>query len=104
LNLYEVYFPVVTTKFNRNIHSIEKWFSKGLLISRANKNKLSKACLTCPTQENINKFKLYRNTYNATVRAAKKLYFDKQLKLAQSNLKKNLEYPKGSPQSNSKKI
>jgi hypothetical protein len=45
LNLYEAYFPVVTTKFNRNLHSIEKWFSKGLLISRANKNKLSKAVL-----------------------------------------------------------
>ena len=88
LSLYEANFPIVTSKFNRNIHSIEKWFSKGLLISRANKNKLSKKCFTHPTHENLCNFKLYRNTYNSTVRAAKKLFFENQLKLAQSNLKK----------------
>jgi hypothetical protein len=85
LSLYEANFPIVTSKFNPIIHSIEKWFSKGLLISRANKNKLSKKCFTHPTHENLCKFKHYRNTYNSTVRAAKKLFFEKQLKLAQSN-------------------
>ncbi len=88
LSLYESHFPEVSTKFNRNVHPIEKWFSKGLLISRANKNKLSKACFVHPSQENINKFKQFRNCYNATVRAAKKLFFEKQLKQAQSNLKR----------------
>jgi hypothetical protein len=29
LGLYESHFPIVTTKFNRNLHCIEKWFSKG---------------------------------------------------------------------------
>ena len=88
LGLYESHFPIVSTKFNRNLHCIEKWFSKGLLTSRVNKLKLSKTCITHPTQENISKFKQYRHIYNKTVRAAKKLFFDKQLKCAQSNLKK----------------
>jgi hypothetical protein len=88
LGLYESHFPIVTTKFNRNLHCIEKWFSKGLLTSRANKNKLSKSCITHPTQENISKFNQCRHIYSKTVRAAKKLFFDNQLKRAQSNLKK----------------
>jgi hypothetical protein len=96
LGLYESHFPIVRTKFNHNLHCIEKWFSKGLLTSRANKNKLSKTCITHPTQENVSKFKQYRHIYNKTVRAEKKLFFDKQLKHAQSNLKKNLEHTQGS--------
>jgi hypothetical protein len=53
LSLYEANFPIVTSKFNRNIHYIEKWFSKGLLISRANKNKLSLPMKICATSNYI---------------------------------------------------
>ncbi len=40
-NLHELYFPLQNKRFNRNLNPIEKWMSKGLLISRQNKFKLS---------------------------------------------------------------
>ena len=41
--------------------------------------------------ENISAFKTYRNLYNRTVRAGKKLYFQNELALNQSNLKRTWE-------------
>ena len=87
-NLYKLYFPVVTTKFNKKIHNIEKWMSKGILISRATKIKLGKNCFTHPSISNSNKFKVYRNIYNVVIRNAKKLHYERELRAAQSNLKK----------------
>ncbi len=62
--------------------------TKGLLISRRKKYSLSKKCIVEPSQFNINHFKLYRNVYNKAIRCAKKLYFEKQLQINKSNLKK----------------
>ena len=62
--------------------------SKGILISRSTKLKLAKNCLISPSLENNLKYKSYRNVYNTTIRGAKKLYFEKELKRAQSDLKK----------------
>ena len=87
-NLYNLHFPLVTTKFNKNHHQIEKWMSKGILISRSTKLKLAKNCLISPSLENNLKYKSYRNVYNTTIRGAKKLYFEKELKRAQSDFKK----------------
>ena len=39
-SLFDLYFPLTAKKFNRNIHRVNKFFTNGLLISRANKNKL----------------------------------------------------------------
>ena len=87
-NLYNLHFPLVTTKFNKNHHQIEKWMSKGILISRSTKLKLAKNCLISPSLENNLKYKSYRNVYNTTIRGAKKLDFEKELKRGQSDLKK----------------
>ncbi len=62
--------------------------TKGLLISRRKKYALSKKCIVDPSQSNVNNFKLYRNVYNKAIRCAKKLYFEKQLQINKSNLKK----------------
>jgi len=62
--------------------------SKGLLISRRQKYALSKKCIVEPSQINTNNFKSYRNVYNKAIRCAKKLYFEKQLQINKSNLKK----------------
>ena len=88
-NLYEFYFPTVKSKFNRNKHKVEMWMSNGLLISRAQKIKLCKLKFKSPTPVNILNFKNYRNLYNKTIRAAKKLYYEKQFKKFQANLKKS---------------
>jgi hypothetical protein len=62
--------------------------TKGLLISRRKKYALSKKCVVEPSQCNTNTFKTYRNVYNKAIRCAKKLYFEKQLQINKSNLKK----------------
>jgi hypothetical protein len=90
-NLYELFFPLKRVKFNRNIHKLEQWITNGLLISRKTKIKLYKLSVSNPSACNILKFKNYRNLYNSTVRAAKKLYFEKTFKKFQSNLKKSWE-------------
>ena len=86
--MYEMYFPIITSRFNKNIHRIEKWMSKGILISRLTKIKLGKLCHSSPSAESTAKFKLYRNLFNIVVRNAKKLYYEKTLAKVQSNFKK----------------
>jgi hypothetical protein len=76
-HLHEVFFPIQTKKFNRNINNIEKWMTKGLLISRQNKFKLSHKCMTEPFPANRLTYKQYRNCYNTTIRAAKKAYYER---------------------------
>jgi Reverse transcriptase (RNA-dependent DNA polymerase) len=90
-NLYNLFFPLKRVKFNKNVHFVEKWMSAGLLISRKNKILLGKKCANNPNVANILSFKNYRNLYNRTVRAAKKMYYDSQLKKNQTNLKKTWE-------------
>jgi hypothetical protein len=87
ISLHDVYFPLKTVKFNRNFNPIDKWMSKGLLISRRQKYALSKKCIVEPSQINTSNFKAYRNVYNKAIRCAKKHYFEKQLQINKSNLK-----------------
>jgi hypothetical protein len=42
INLFNLFFPIKRLKFNRNVHSIEKWMTPGLLVSRKNKILLGK--------------------------------------------------------------
>ena len=86
ISLHDIYFPLKTAKFNRNFNPIEKWMSKGLLISRRKKYYLGKKCIFEPYQANKDYFKAYRNCYNKLIRNAKKLYFEKQLQTNKSNL------------------
>ena len=62
--------------------------TKGILVSRNTKIKLAKNCLISPSLETSHKYKLFRNVYNTTIRGAKKLYYERELKKAQSDLKK----------------
>jgi hypothetical protein len=88
LSLHDIHFPNKTVKFNKNIHNIEPWMTTGLLLSRRQKNFLCKQSLSAPSDININRFKIYRNVYNTTIRAAKKIYYENELLLNKSNLKK----------------
>ena len=86
--LYELFFPLIKTKFNRNIHKLEQWYTQGLLTSRITKLKLDKIASQCPSVQNIQRFKQYRCIYNKLLKSAKKLYYDNELVKHKSNLKK----------------
>jgi hypothetical protein len=88
LSLYDIYFPNITVKFNRNFHPLEKWMSKGLLISRREKIRLCNISLKHPSPLNCMKFKNYRNVYNKLIKLAKKIHYEKLFSKFQSNLKK----------------
>ncbi len=100
-NLHELYFPLQSKRFNRNLNPIEKWMSKGLLISRQNKFKLSHKCISEPSVANSATYKLYRNCYNTTIRAAKKRYYENQFQQHKSNLKKTWKLLKEAVNQNS---
>jgi hypothetical protein len=88
LNLFNIYFPLKSSRFNRNKHCLEPWMSRGLLTSRTVKIKLCKLSIKYPNHVNITRFKNYRNLYNKLIKATKKLHYDKQFVIHQSNLKK----------------
>ena len=74
--LYDNCFPVTQVRFNKNIHKIHPFMTPGLLASRKTKNALHKQALANPTQANIDEYKSYKQAYNKTVRASKKLYYE----------------------------
>ena len=63
--------------------------TQGLLVSRLSKIKLHKISIQSPSTMNIERYKKFRNIYNSVMRASKKLYFEKNLKLAKKNPKKS---------------
>jgi hypothetical protein len=87
---YDINFPLVRTKLNRNIHKVNKYMTNGLLISRNNKLRLHKLAIKNPTVENVTGYVRFRNLYNKTLRASKKLYFEQSLNEHSTNSKKNL--------------
>jgi len=87
-NLFYLHFPLKTTKLKLNTHKLEPWFTNGLLISRKQKFILSAAHSKNPSPFNKLIYTNYRNMYNKTLRAAKKLYFDIEFKKCRSNLKR----------------
>ena len=103
LELYNLHFPEKQTKFNKNFNGKEKWMTAGLLVSRREKISLCSLSIKKPTVANISAFKKYRNIYNTTIRAAKKLYFDTELKKTQKNLKQNWKILKEAIKSNKNK-
>ena len=85
--LYDLHFPLISKKFNKNFHKIEPWITSGLLTSRRKKIELEKLLFANPSPASTVSFKIFRNTYNKVLRAAKKMYFENQLLLNQSNVK-----------------
>lgn len=86
--LFDTHFPITLTKRNRNTHKMNDFMTNGLLISRANKNRLHKKSLNNPTPENIGIFKRYRNIYNSLIRRSRKDYYHHNLNIFKRNPKK----------------
>ena len=85
---FNVCFPITKKNFNKNIHNIEPFMSKGLLISRNKKFSLHSKKVRNPTAINTENYMIYRRMYNKLVRAAKQNYFHKSLKQNKANLRK----------------
>jgi len=86
-DLYNIYFPFLPYKPNRNHTPIESWMSPGLLISRNTKIKLFQISRSSPTIYNIQKYKTYRNLFNTVVRSAKKIHYEEMFSKNIFNLK-----------------
>jgi Reverse transcriptase (RNA-dependent DNA polymerase) len=89
--LYDLYIPLVTTRFNRNFHRISNFMTKGLMTSRRTKIGLLRVSITNPSDENKQRYKLYRNLYNKLVRLAKKNHINDRLENSKKNPKKTWE-------------
>ena len=89
-DLYNLNFPVIRCKFNRNVHKINNYMTTGLMISRAKKIDLCKKAAKDRNNESTEKYKKYRNIYNSLLRISKKMYFDKNFDLFKRNPKKNM--------------
>ena len=85
---YNLNFPEIKKKFNRNYHKINGYMTRGLLTSRITKLNLLKKSINEPTNVNVNAYKNFRNIYNKTLRASRKLYFDVNFQHAKKNPKK----------------
>lgn len=88
--LYDLHFPKVRMRFNKNLHKICNFMTKGLLVSRITKLNLHKISIQHPTQFNIHKYKKYRNIFNVLIRASKKQYYETNLNKSRKDPKKNM--------------
>ena len=70
-------FPLNRLNLIKNLHSINKFMTGGLLISRSNKNRLHKLSITSRSIENSTTYRNYRNIYNSVLRASKKIFLEK---------------------------
>jgi hypothetical protein len=86
--LYDLRFPLVTVRFNKNFHKVSNFMTNGLIISHRTKISLLKLSLNNPTEANANNYKVYRNLYNKVVRACKKLHKEGQINQNKKNPKK----------------
>jgi hypothetical protein len=85
--LYDLHFPLVKFKFNKNKHSKNDFMTPGLLISRLHKIELHKKSIVDPTSY-LERYRQYRNVFNSVVRASKKIYYDAKFLLHAKNPKK----------------
>ena len=68
---YNLSFPLTKVKFNKNIHKVNNFMTKGLLISRAKKLSLHKTFLMVKTDTSFTTYKNYRNIYNNLLRKSR---------------------------------
>ena len=82
------HFQLKSVRFNKNLHGINKFMTRGLLISRITKIKLLKQSVKNPNIVSSEAYRKYRNIFNSVLRASKKLYYKDQLKNNSKNPRK----------------
>ena len=61
--VFELHFPLITKKINKNIHKLQPFMTKGLLASGRTKYKLLLISKENPSVETLNAYKQFRNLY-----------------------------------------
>jgi hypothetical protein len=87
-NLYNIHFPVIKVRFNRNKHKINGYMNDELLLARATKMELHKISLKNKTPEDTRKYIEHRNMYNSMLRQQKQKYYTENLELNKKNPKR----------------
>jgi hypothetical protein len=90
-DLFDIHFPSLIRKTNRNIQKLNPFMTTGLLISRTTKNKLYIKSISHPTDSNISLYKTYRNIYNTLIRKSRQIYYSNNLHFAKKDPKKTWE-------------
>jgi hypothetical protein len=72
--LFDLHFPLKLQRFNKNVHSKNKFITQKILISRQKKIELLKKHVKSRTPESKACYNLYQNLYNKVNRASKKMY------------------------------
>jgi hypothetical protein len=73
--LFDLHFPLKLQKFNKNLHSKNKFITQGILVSRKRKIELLKNHVKTRSPVTKELYTNYRNMYNRVIRASKKLYY-----------------------------
>jgi hypothetical protein len=68
---YNRIFKQKRTRFNKNIHKINKFMTPGLLISRCTKKTLYLSSISDPSAANIQKYKEFKTVYQRVIWGAK---------------------------------
>ncbi len=79
--LYDMHFPVIQIRFNRNIHQINKHMTRGLLVSWKRKEVLHSAAVATRSEEDLLAYRTYGNIYNSLLKLSKKTYFENNLQI-----------------------
>ena len=85
---YNKHFPLKRIKIGKNSHQSDDFMTKGLKISQEHKFTLTDLKIKDPTNENINRYKEYRNLYNKLIKAAKQLHYKLEFQKHRHDLKK----------------
>ena len=88
IELFNLNFPLKKMRFNKNIHGIKPFMTKGLLKSRETKKNLYMATLTDRSPPTLQRYKNYKNLYFKTLRAMKKLHYSNKFEENAKNSKK----------------
>ena len=83
----DIAFPEITVKQKPVRFKHNPWITYGLKVSQKRKELLFAKKLKCPTESNLQQFKMYNTIYNKLRRAAKRLYYDKQFEKFAKNSK-----------------
>jgi hypothetical protein len=89
--LYNRFFQVKRTRFNKNKHKIHNFMTNGLLVSRNTKKNLHMTSISDPSAINIQRYKNFKTIYHRVLRGAKRLYYTSKLEENAGNPKKTWE-------------
>jgi hypothetical protein len=87
-SLYDLHFPKIHMRFNRNKHKINGFMTDELLQARNRKLELHKIALKNKTPEDTHNYVTQRNLYNALLRKSKQKYYADNLDLNIKNSKR----------------